>query len=168
MSSIPLHPWLLDVLPSNLRPSDDGDFLVCVSSSASKDMGPVVHASVVPRIPGYYPGAGDVFSALVLGHLEGPFRRLSADETSLSLAVSMAITKVHAILQLTYEYNQSLPKEERPETDDEKDGADPVRRIRRARGRELRIIQGHDVIRAFNQDDARRMTVWRNFWDEDS
>jgi pyridoxine kinase len=168
MSSIPLKPWLLDVLPSNLRPSDDGDFLVCICSSVSKDMGsPIVHASLILSIPGYYAGAGDVFSALLLGHLERPLRRLSADETSLSRAVSMAVTKTHAIMQLTYEYNRSLPEEERPETDDEKDSADPVRRIRRARGRELRIIQGRDIISAFNQD-ARRMTVWQSFWDENS
>jgi len=82
----------------------------------------------------------------------------------LSYATSMAVTKTHAILSVTYEHAQNLPEEERLPTDDEKDALDPERKIRRMRGRELRLIQGQDIIRNTDIADCRRMEAWTEFW----
>ncbi|KAH9981946.1 Ribokinase-like protein [Russula compacta] len=128
-----------------------------------------VYAGCVPLIPGYFSGVGDLFSALVLGHyhpttapqqysplpssiihpevLNGntssPPRSPSPSGSlpPLPRAVSLALTKTYAILCLTQTHASSLPPDERTTTDDELDELDPERRIRRMRGRELRLVR---------------------------
>ena len=131
-----------------------------------------MHAQYVPLIPGYFSGVGDLFSALLLGHFETKAIHSclpSDDETSqtpLSYATSMALTKTHAVLESTYQYTLTLPEDERQLTDVEKDAADPVRKLRRMRGRELRLVQaeGQQIIRAVDNINLRRMGVWIDFW----
>jgi hypothetical protein len=52
-----------------------------------------------------------------------------------------------AIVQLTQAHAQNLDEADRTSTDDELDKKDPMRLVRRMRGRELRLIQGQDIIR---------------------
>jgi pyridoxine kinase len=174
ISSIPLKQWLLEALPQQLRPSSvsgeddpshlDTDFLLCISSSATIHMTSpsVVHAQSVPLIPGYYSGVGDLFSALLLGHYHTDF--LDDRETPLSHATSQALTKTHAILYQTHRYAESLPEQDRLPTDDEKDASDPLRRIRRMKGRELRLIQNQDILRNTARDNVRHLEPWIGFW----
>lgn len=169
ISSIPLRDWLLDCLPEDIRPSmssDDG-FLLCISSSADKsDSGPsIVHASTVPTIPGYFSGVGDLFSALVLAHYDTTSDALQPGDTPVSAAASQALSKTHGILSLTHEHALSLPEEERLPTDEELDVKEPTRRIKRMRGRELRLIQGQDIIRGTKKVEYRKMQPWNTFWD---
>jgi pyridoxine kinase len=133
ISSIPLKQWLLDALPQQIRPSGDVDILtptdyllcVCSLSTIHTTFKSVVHARVVPLIPGYYSGVGDLFSALLLGHYHTDFpSHLHQSETPLSHATSQALAKTHDILNRTYEYSKSLPEEERQATDDEKDATE--------------------------------------------
>ena len=76
---------------------------------------------------------------------------------------AQALSKTHAILSMTHEYAAALPEEDRLPTDEELDAADPERKIRRMKGRELRLIQGQDVLRAHATDE---MHVWSGFWDQ--
>jgi len=168
ISSIPLRPWLHDALPSNIQPppDDDSDYLLCISSSSSpqtQDLS-AVHAQRVPLLPGYFSGVGDIFSALLMAHFQSPSGPAVQDtSTPVSHAASFALTKTHAILELTYEHAQSLPENERLPTDEEKDAAEPIRKTRRMRGRELRLVQGQDIIRGgFTQ--LRRLEPWVGFW----
>ena len=162
ISSIPLRAWLKDALPRELQPTPgehdpDVDFLLCIVSSteASPKDGSLstVHTRVIPCIPGYFSGVGDLFSALVLAHYERPSSTQTDNvvngrtyDTPISRAVSQALTKIHAILTLTHEHSLSLPEEERQPTDEELDKAEPDRQVRRMKGRELRLIQGQDII----------------------
>lgn len=170
ISSIPLKPWLLDALPANIRPSTSNateisDYLLCISSSSdpSKNTSSV-HAQCVPLIPGYFSGVGDLFSALLLGHFDPTSTSLTPPHTPLSYAASQALTKTHAVLTLTYEYASKLPEEDRLVTDDEKDTDEPLRRTRRMKGRELRLVQGQDIFRRQTNGDIRQMEAWTGFW----
>ncbi|TCD69064.1 putative pyridoxal kinase [Steccherinum ochraceum] len=181
MSSIPLKPWLKAALPSRSRtppgsePSDE-DFLLCISSSQNQtgdDAPSIVHAGRVPYISGYFSGVGDLFSAFVVAHYKptSPILQTNSKpldtasgETALSRAVSAALTKTHAMLLLTNEYAQQLPEEERQPTDDEADEKEADRRVRRMKGRELRLIQGQDIIRGTQKATERRMDLWAGFW----
>ncbi|EGN96899.1 hypothetical protein SERLA73DRAFT_111680 [Serpula lacrymans var. lacrymans S7.3] len=171
ISSIPLKQWLLDVLPPNIKPSpsatEDSEFLLCISSSAdgngSQNLS-TVHARSVPLIPGYFSGVGDLFSALLLGHFHPKQDPPSPHDTTLSYAASSALTKTHSILQITHEYALLLPEDERTPTDEEKDKAEPVRKFRRMRGRELRLIQGQDILRSTAIDELKQMKPWVDFW----
>ncbi|KAJ4476119.1 hypothetical protein C8R41DRAFT_964757 [Lentinula lateritia] len=121
-----------------------------------------VHAQCVPLLPGYFFGVGDLFSSLVLAHynpsLESSLPQvLPLFRTSLSEAVSQALTKTHAVLCKTFEYSEQLPEEERLVTDDEKDAVEPIRKVRRMRGRELRLVQSIDIIRSDFGDATRRL-----------
>ena len=64
---------------------------------------------------------------------------------------------------MTHEYASGLPEEDRLPTDEELDVKDPERKIRRMKGRELRLIQGQDVIRAQVPEE---MNLWKGFWDQ--
>jgi pyridoxine kinase len=178
ISSMPLRQWLIDELPEAIRPqnctADDDGYLLCLCSStanAERSMAvSTVHAQFVPLIPGYFVGVGDLFSALLLGHFRP--EELPASEcngppqTPLSHATSMALTKTHGVLNSTYQYTLTLPEDERSSTDVEKDAAEPSRKIKRMKGRELRLVQpeGQDIIRGVGSIDIRRMSPWLDFW----
>ncbi|KAF8888121.1 Ribokinase-like protein [Infundibulicybe gibba] len=156
ISSIPLDSWLSDALPQNLKPTDDGQYLLCISSSSSSGSPqPIVHAQYVRLLPGYFSGVGDLFSALLLAHFD----------STISHAASLALDKTHRILQLTHEYTSTLPEEDRLPTDDEEDTANLLRKTRRMKGRELRLIQGQNIIRGDDAHKPRAMEPWTGFWD---
>jgi pyridoxine kinase len=174
------------------QPCDDkphtNERLLCVASSAGKacaDSHAVseVSAAVIPCITGYFSGVGDLFSALMLAHFEPgqgssvvpnstkpkestsgsrPLAAQSATE-ALHTALAAALATTQAILISTHEYCASLPTDDCPPTDDENDAADPERRVRRMRARELRIVQGLDVIRAI-PDGLVDVVQWNGFW----
>lgn len=169
ISSIPLKKWLKEFLPSHLRPpadSSDTDYLACITSSRE---GNLVHAQCFPCLPGYFSGVGDLFSALVIGHFPNTHSQAqetaTTGETPLSRAVSHALSKTHAMLVLTHEAAMTLPEEERLATDEELDARQPMRKIRRMRGRELRLIQGQDIIRGTQPIEYRQLQSWTEFWD---
>jgi len=188
ISSIPLKAWLRAALPPAAQPTDtdstDADFLACISSSTGaapgSDQGVVppaptstVHACCVPCLPGYFSGVGDLFSALVLGHFQPAPSVPSAgaelgaeEETPLAHAVAHALSKTHALLTLTHEHAAGLPEADRLPTDEELDAREPERKVRRMRGRELRLIQGQDVLRGAAGTEYFRMVPWGGFWDE--
>ena len=168
ISSIPLRQWLRGILPPNDHPipteEDAEDQLLCMTSSRvpGQDTESSVHSACVPLIPGYFSGVGDLFSALVLAHLPPP--HTNAPEPPLAHAVAHALAKTHALLALTHEYAAALPAADRLPTDDERDAAEPERKIRRMKGRELRLVQGQDIIRGTTLED-RRMDLWEGFWE---
>jgi pyridoxine kinase len=151
-----------------------------------------VHIAVFPRIKGYFSGVGDLFSALVLGHFVPSSERAPstpcpsrvanpeeigassscltlaeegcADAASVCTATALALATTQAVLLATNGYCESLPAEECPPTDDEKDGAEPERRVRRMRARELRIVQSLGAI--LTPPKTMRMEVWDSFWTE--
>ncbi|KAH6915743.1 bud site selection protein 16 [Coprinopsis sp. MPI-PUGE-AT-0042] len=169
ISSIPLTPWLRDILPPSIKPDSEGDFIFCLSSSTNvpPSSGPslsAVHGQCVALIPGYFSGVGDLFAALVLGHYQ-PEIDTAPETTSLSVAASAALSKTHTLLQLTHELASKLPSEERLPSDDELDRIDPLRKTRRMRGRELALIQGQDIIRGQGLDNTPPLKLWSNFWD---
>lgn len=156
VSSIPMKPWLAELLPEEIPQGKLTDLLCISSSKSDPEKSAVVHACTVPLIPGYFSGVGDLFSALVLAHF-GP-----DGKSSLSDAVGKAVTKTHAIVQLTDAYTKTLEGGDRTSTDDELDEKDPMRRVRRMRGRELRLIQGQDIIRG--EGSRHAMKAWEGFW----
>ncbi|EKM81556.1 hypothetical protein AGABI1DRAFT_105107 [Agaricus bisporus var. burnettii JB137-S8] len=153
--------------------------------NGSKSIGcpSIVHAARVPLIPGYFSGVGDLFSAFLLSHFQPtvpiPLNSTSAVQTPqppsepthvqtpFSYAASLALTKTHAILSKTHEYSLSLPEEERLPSDDELDIKNPMRKVRRMRGRELALIQNQDIIRGVGLSTAntRWMGKWESFWE---
>lgn len=201
----------------SLQSVTGGEDLLCITSSAtssrgSKEAVSEVGLAVVPRIPGYFSGVGDLFSALVLAHFHPPANSDaellasnyasssvgSGDSTydddsgeeavgkdinatgtgrhatvpqpptsaeALRVAVRAALATTEALLEATNAHCKALPEEECPATDDEKDGVDPERRVRRMRARELRIVQGLDVIRC-PPDNVGIVTRWDGFWFE--
>ena len=183
ISSIPLKHWLRAALPPAAQPADpdsaDTDFLACITSAAAapppgspdEPARHVVHARCIPCIPGYFSGVGDLFSALVLGHFRpaprvpAPPTDADAAECPLAVAVAHALSKTHAILTLTHEHALGLPEEDRLPTDEEHDAREPERKVRRMRGRELRLIQGQDIIRGAAETEYFRMVPWDGFWD---
>ena len=153
-----------------------------------------VYAGCIPLIPGYFSGVGDLFSALVLGHYhhtvspqrsrppvapleeEQPEDRGASPSPSpspsslpplLPHAVSLALTKTYAILRLTEKHASSLPPDERTTTDDELDRKDPERRVRRMRGRELRLVQGRKILSGEAMGEVRLLREWEDFWGPD-
>ena len=168
ISSIPLRQWLRGILPPNDHPipteEDAEDQLLCMTSSRvpGQDIESSVHSACVPLIPGYFSGVGDLFSALILGHYD---TSLSGAEP-LVQAVELALTKTHAMLQRTYEYAESLAEVDRQLTDDELDAQYPERRVRRMSGRELRLVQGQDILRGgAEMGPLRQLSPWVGFWD---
>lgn len=155
VSSIPMKPWLAEFLPEEVPKGELTD-LLCISSSRNSPGNPVVHACTVPLIPGYFSGVGDLFSALVLAHFDPD------GESPLPDAVGKALSKTHCIVQLTNDHAQGLDEADRTTTDDELDKKDPMRLVRRMRGRELRLIQGQNIIRG--KGSSREMKAWERFW----
>jgi pyridoxine kinase len=47
------------------------------------------------------------------------------------------------------------------------DKENPLRKTRRMRGRELKLVQGQDLIRGTGIKDFRNMMRWDGFWDSD-
>jgi len=143
--------------------------LLCISSSHTigTSSHSIVHARSVPLIPGYFSGVGDLFSAMTLGHFNPSDGKLhSGTQTSLSLAVAAALHKTHSILELTHAFAARLPPEDRTATDEERDTAEPVRKLKRMRGRELRLVQGQNILREeWNEGQGRDMQLWDGFWD---
>lgn len=148
-------------------------YLLCISStidpiSHTSTAFSTVHAQVVPLIPGYFSGVGDLFSALLLAHFDPSPSSSSSSSTSttpLSHASSLALSGTHGVLLLTYSNTLSLPEEERLPTDDELDHQTPLRKIRRMRGRELALIKGQGIIRGEEEVVKRRMIPWDGFWE---
>ncbi|KAI0737352.1 Ribokinase-like protein [Daedaleopsis nitida] len=165
ISSIPLKGWLQDCLPSSLRPAgSDTDHLACIASSSTTGGSKAVHAACFPCLPGYFSGVGDLFSALVLAHFAESEASPPGDETPLSRAASQAVSKTHTILSMTHEAALALPEDERRVTDEELDAREPMRKIKRMRGRELRLIQGQDIIRGTEAIEYRQLKPWDDFW----
>jgi len=169
ISSIPLEAWLLSSLPTSAQPSSDTPHLLCITSSRpthniTSHSISIVHVQCVPLISGYFSGVGDLFSALVVAHFHPQEKPVDSAITPLSEAASQALTKTHAILQITHGLSLTLPEEERQPTDDELDEKEPLRRIRRMRGRELALIRGQDIIRGNNIRYFRSMAPWDGFW----
>lgn len=126
---------------------------------------------MVRRIPGYFSGVGDLFSALVLAHYHPslPISEVSQDSQSqnpLSRASAIAVSTLHSILVATQKHTLTLPEDERTETDDELDGVDPARKVKRMKGRELRLVQEQDLIRAGAKQigSGPQMVPWKDFW----
>ena len=181
VSSIPLKPWLFDALPEAIRPGNM-EHLLCVTSSYLPEFGAslsVVHAHCVPLIRGYFSGVGDMFSALLLGHFNvnhadhpttsslpnGSSSSVTLhDPTPISTAASYALAATHHILRLTNDYASTLPEEDRQSTDDERDAQEPLRVVRRMRGRELRIVQNQDALRGVGLH-VTKMKLWDGFWE---
>ncbi|KIK57034.1 hypothetical protein GYMLUDRAFT_46650 [Collybiopsis luxurians FD-317 M1] len=169
----------------------------------------LVHAQCVPLIAGYFSGVGDLFSALVLAHYHPsqsfpspsspspsptPYENPNPtphsepthsykDTTPLTTAVSLSLSKTHQVLLRTFSHSESLPESERLGTDDEKDGNEPIRKVRRMKGRELRLVQSIDVIRGEpkrqklghdgdeNEEEEgvvqmRELVRWDEFWSQ--
>ncbi|KAJ7746795.1 Ribokinase-like protein [Mycena maculata] len=166
ISSIPLAEWLKGALPSSLSAGLDPDskHLLCISSSTTPGASSTseVHAQTVQLLPGYFSGVGDLFSALLLAHFVP--NGASSGSGAVSRAASQALTKTHAMLRLTHEHSKTLPEGDRQATDDEKDAADPLRKVRRMRGRELRLVQGQDILRGIGLKDVRELEPWTGFW----
>ena len=145
--------------------------LLCISSSidpishSQSSTGlSTVHAQIVPLIPGYFSGVGDLFSALLLAHFH-PSPSPSSSSTPLSHASSLALSGTHGVLLLTYSNTLSLPEEERLPSDDELDRQTPLRKTRRMRGRELALIKGQGIIRGEEEAARRDMISWDGFWE---
>ncbi|KAJ7595732.1 Ribokinase-like protein [Mycena floridula] len=179
ITSIPVNGWLRASLRHHYTKEDeDTEYLLCICSSlnpSSDNAMPTalstVHFHRVPLIPGYFSGVGDLFAALLLGHFEHDDPDTSGSATTpLSRATSHALTKTHALLALTYNFAMGLPEEERVPSDSE--GAEDqneneiqqLQRTRRMRGRELRLIQGQDIIRGTREVTNREMRLWKDFW----
>jgi pyridoxine kinase len=142
-------------------------YLLCISStidqiSHTSTSLSTVHAQIVPLIPGYFSGVGDLFSALLLAHFHPSSSSIS---TPLSHASSLALSKTHSLLRLTYSNTFSLPEEERLPSDDELDYKTPLRKTRRMRGRELALIKGQGIIRGEEEGVRRQMMPWDGFWE---
>jgi pyridoxine kinase len=176
ISSIPMAKWLRDLTPPHIRSavSHQGQSLLCLASvraaaTTSNRHRSAVYAACVPLIPGYYSGVGDLFSALVLGHYSdspspSPLTPPHSSLPPLPHAVSLALTKTYAVLRLTEAHVSLLPAEDRTATDDELDEADPERRIRRMRARELRLVQGRKVLSGEAMGELRSLREWEDFW----
>jgi len=182
ISSIPMEQWLKDLVPPHIRSlvNNKEQSLLCLASvrrTANSDGGndapspspSTVYAACIPFIPGYFSGVGDLFSALVLGHYHtrdsAPPQALNGGASpSLVHAVSLALTKTHAILRLTESHASKLPPEERTTTDDELDKKDPERLVRRMRGRELRLVQGRKILSGEAVRELRSLREWEDFW----
>ncbi|KAH9000483.1 Ribokinase-like protein [Lactarius akahatsu] len=176
ISSIPMAKWLWDATLTDVRSAscDQEQSLLCLTSVRAAPgtvSGPpsVVYTGCVPLVPGYFSGVGDLFSALVLGHYSPPSPSPSTDSPPpLVRAVSLALTKTHAMLCFTEKHAFMLPPEERTVTDDELDEANPERRIRRMRARELRLVQGRKILSGEAMGELREMRKWEGFWTSDN
>ncbi|KAG6909800.1 hypothetical protein DXG01_015293 [Tephrocybe rancida] len=173
ISSIPLTPWLSAAIPPMIEQADDSEQLLCLASSSSPNPAqeqPIVYAQSVPLLPGYFSGVGDLFSALLLAHFSRPSNSAAPSTPEnppprpVAHAAAHALATTHHILRLTHAHAVTLPEPERMPTDDEEDKKEPLRKTRRMRGRELRLVQGQAAIRGVGVD-VRPMVAWEGFWD---
>lgn len=182
ISSIPLSDTFSATIPEWLRADlsgfgvahgnlDGGEPLLCITSSAlagNSEVPSVVHALHIPRIPGYFSGVGDLFSALVLAHFHRSPNVSDPSQTALSYAVAKACQTTHALLWRTHCYSMSLPPEDRTISDVELDAKDLDRKVRRMKGRELRLVKEQGLILGEGLDVGGRvlpdMKEWSNFW----
>ncbi|KAL4062501.1 Ribokinase-like protein [Scleroderma yunnanense] len=149
---------------------DKQQYLLCIASSTDPNHletnSPLstVYARCVLLIPGYFSGVGDLFSALLLGHFHPPSGVISAPPLQsskyrpLANATAHALSKTHAILSLT----STSAADSLPASDDELDAADPQRRSKRMKSRELKLIQGQGIFRS--QKPVEELRVWEGFW----
>ncbi|KAG5643057.1 hypothetical protein DXG03_001614 [Asterophora parasitica] len=86
-------------------------------------------------------------------------------QTPVARAAAHALATTHHILSLTHAHAVTLPAEQRVPTDDEADAKEPLRKTRRMRGRELRLVQGQAAIRGEGVL-VRDMRGWEEFWSE--
>ncbi|KAL5633536.1 hypothetical protein ACGC1H_003883 [Rhizoctonia solani] len=157
----------------------EDEYILCIASSAHEDpsMAPDVYALAAPRIKGYFSGVGDLFSALVLAHfheVQHSNTLLPATTRSISplaQAASCAFYTTHAVLRRTQKHALALaaqssedPSSSNAYTDDELDAREPLRRVRRMRTRELRIIQSRNDIIATDKGSIEAMRAWKGFW----
>lgn len=160
------------------------ELILCISSSVSDDDEfPIVHALAVPRLKGYFSGVGDLFSALVLAHYDAspslPTNGATPElpTSALSRAASRALHTTQAVIRRTQDHLLSLASASSQDsasasadayTDDELDAREPLRRVRRMRTRELRLIQSRDDILACagKNEKVEEMRPWRGFWRE--
>ncbi|KAF8513434.1 Ribokinase-like protein [Hysterangium stoloniferum] len=180
ISSIPLGGSFLSGLPAWLRKvprSDEEEAtpllepLLCVASSAlgpKSEITSRVHALCIPRIPGYFSGVGDLFAALVLGHFIPNSEYTPPGQTPLSHAAARSCKTTHAILWRTHQYAASLPAEERTTSDDDLDAKNPDRKVKRMKGRELRLVKEQKLIVGDGFSAAtgglEDMREWVEFW----
>lgn len=182
ISSIPLNDGLAATLPDWLRRqiSTSGvpgegtsieDSLMCITSSAlagDPELPSIVHALHIPRIPGYFSGVGDLFSALVLAHFHPSSIVKDSSQTTLSYAVAKASQTTHALLWRTHHYSMSLPPEDRTVSDVELDAKDIERKVRRMKGRELRLVKEQSLILGKDLNthgmELQDMKEWIRFW----
>jgi len=143
-------------------------YILCVASTTAEGGagGDIsrVHAIAVPKINGYFSGVGDLFSALLVAHYDPSTS--NDGHTPISWAATKAVNTIHAVLLQTQSYYVSLPEDDRPDTDSEKDKADMKRRARRMKFRELRLVQALDVIRLEGSQVLGDLTEWKDFWTE--
>ncbi|KAH7326814.1 Ribokinase-like protein [Rhizoctonia solani] len=159
------------------------EYILCIASSVHDDpsIEPDVYALAVPRIKGYFSGVGDLFSALVLAHFhQAQFSNTNGSSPTttkvvppLSRAASRALHTTHAVLRRTQKHALALvaqssedPSSSNAYTDDELDAQEPLRRVRRMRTRELRIIQSRDDIIGCATEGipVEAMRAWKGFW----
>ena len=69
ISSIPLTPWLRELLPTSLKTPTDAKtpYLACIASSKTSEGSLRVHAKCFPCLPGYFSGVGDPVSRTSMG-----------------------------------------------------------------------------------------------------
>ncbi|KAF8515963.1 Ribokinase-like protein [Gautieria morchelliformis] len=177
ISSIPLSDALAGTFPEWLRVAiekpDAGEPLLCVTSSAlaeELEVPSVVHSLYIPRIPGYFSGVGDLFSALVLAHFHNTSSVNDPSQTPLSSAVAKSCQTTHALLRRTQRHSMSLPAEDRTISDPELDARDIDRKVRRMKGRELRLVKDQGLILGKDLDadgsGLQEMREWVQFWSD--
>jgi pyridoxine kinase len=152
------HPPWYDAV--GLEMDDDDDVLASFASTYV-DGKLETHAFALPTIRGYFSGVGDLFSALVLGH----FKDARGRDNGLRYAVSRALLTVQQILLRTHIYSlqvaadgsatplaEGAPSDAVIPSDAELDDApplnpaDPKRKARRMRLREMRVVQERALI----------------------
>ena len=182
ISSVPLSNIFAMTVPKWLRADSSasvvatespntGEPLLCITSSAlaeDSEIPSVVHALHIPRIPGYFSGVGDLFSSLVLAHFHPSSTVNNPSQTPLSSAVAKACQTTHALLWRTHHYSMSLPAEDRTVSDPELDAIDMERKVRRMKGRELRLVKEQGLILGKGLDTdgggLGEMREWSRFW----
>lgn len=127
-----------------------------------------VHVQLLPLFPGHYSGVGDLFSALILGHFRS--EEIPEDgglsQTPLSYATSIALTKTHGIIRSTYQHTLASFTDERQPADTRDNVAEAVSKLKRTKGRELRLVQPESqrIIRMVGHMDVHMMEPWPDFW----
>jgi pyridoxine kinase len=160
------------------------EYILCIASSAQEDpsIAPAVYALAVPRIKGYFSGVGDLFSALIMAHFHQSQQPNTNGLSStidpispLATAASRALHTTHAVLRRTQKHSLTLagqssddPSSSNVYTDDELDSQEPLRRVRRMRTRELRIVQSRNDILAVEAENnsVETMRPWKGFWED--